>query len=604
LKIGYIGLGALGSELARRLLRCHDLTVWDLHTPAIQSLAQEGAHGARNALELAQRSEVVLLCLPRSSDVRQAIFGADGLLEGLGPGTLVIDQSSGIPSETAAMARELETRGVRLIDVAVSASPHVVREGRAMLMAAGPDEAFERAVPVLRAISEHVFRCGSRVGEGQALKMLNNAMNAGCRLGTLEVVAMGRKAGVALDRMTEVLNRGGGRNLTTVNMLPAILQGRASTNFALALMLKDVNQAVEFGMGLGVPMPVTNLVRSLLQIGLNTLGEGARLEDMIGVIESMAGIRLAGGETVGEPGAASADVDRLTVGYVGLGAMGGSLARRLMQSRQLHVHDARPERSRQFAVEGAIPHAGLASLAAASDVVFICLPTSEAVQDVLFGAEGLAASLRPGAVVIDQTSGDPVLSLRIARALHEKGLAYVDAPVSGVPDSALAGSISILLAGPEQARAVADPLLRAISPHLVHCGEVGNAHIAKLVNNTIASICRAVSCECLMAGIKSGLRVDTMAQVLKQSSGYSAGLEKILSVLVSGQSQSNFQLALMVKDLRLAARLGIECGAPMTIANGVRSLFEAGSNILGPGASIEDILDVYKEQCALANQAA
>ncbi|GAA4340802.1 hypothetical protein GCM10023165_21040 [Variovorax defluvii] len=604
MKIGYIGLGALGSELARRLLRSHDLTVWDLHAPAIQSLAQEGAHGARNALELAQRSEVVLLCLPRSSDVRQAIFGADGLLEGLGPGTLVIDQSSGIPSETAAMARELEARGVWLIDAAVSASPHVVREGRAMLMAAGPDAAFERARPVLQAISEHVFRCGNRVGEGQALKMLNNAMNAGCRLGTLEVVAMGRKAGVALDCMTEVLNRGGGRNLTTVNMLPAILQGRASTNFALALMLKDVNQAVEFGLGLGVPMPVTNLVRSLFQIGLNTLGEGARLEDMIGVIESMAGVRLAGGERGGEPVAASADVDRLTVGYVGLGAMGGSLARRLMQSRPLHVHDARPEQTRQFAAQGAIPHAGLASLAAACDVVFICLPTSEAVHDALFGVEGLAASLRPGAVVIDQTSGDPVLSRRIARALHAKGVAYVDAPVSGVPQSALAGSIAILLAGPAEACALADPLLRAISPHLVHCGEVGNAHIVKLVNNTIASICRAVSYECLMAGIRSGLRVDTMAQVLKQSSGYSAGLEKILSVLVSGQPQSNFQLALMVKDLRLAARLGIECGAPMAIANSVRSLFEAASNIRGPGAGIEEMLDVYKAQSALANQAA
>ena len=607
MKIGYIGLGALGRELALRLLREHEITVWDRDPVAVDALVRHGARGASGARELAVHSDMVLLCLPRSSDVREVLFGTAGLAEGLRPGAFVIDQSSGVPAETQAMAQELAARGVCLIDAAVSASPHVVQEGRAMLLASGSDEALGRALPVLRTISESVYRCGPHVGEGQALKMLNNAMNAGCRLGTLEVVAMGRKAGVALDCMPEVLNNGGGRNQTTANMLPALMQGRTSTNFGLALMLKDINQAVEFGSAQGVPMPVSNLVRSMLQIGLNALGDDAMLEDMVGVIESMAGTKLVGGSTAGGvAGEAHESLKRETAvaGYVGLGAMGSALALRLLQSHALHVHDARADAMGPLVTAGATPHAEAKTLAAACDVVFVCLPTSQAVHDALFCDGGIAQGLSPGAVVVDQTSGDPVLSRRIAHALEAQGVGYVDAPVSGVPQSALAGTIAILVAGAPQACAAAVPLLQAISAQLVHCGGVGNAHIVKLVANTVASICRAVSYECLMAGMRSGLRVDTMAEVLRRSSGHSAGLDKILAVLVSGQAQSNFQLALMVKDLRLAAQLGRACGAPLTIANAVRSLFEAGSNLRGPGASIEEMLEVYKAQSALVDQAA
>lgn len=301
MKIGYIGLGALGSELARRFLPAHDLCVWDLNTGAVQEFARHGARAARSPVDLARHSEVVLLCLPRTSDVRQVLFGSGALASALAPGTLVIDQTSGVASETRALAGELASLGIDLIDAAVSASPHIVAQGGATLMAAGPAALYERALPVLRCITPTVHRCGARVGDGQAMKTVNNAMNGGCRLGTLEMVALGRKAGLSLEDLTEVLNRGEGRNQTTEKMLPAIAQGRASTNFALSLMLKDVNQAVTLGLEAGVPMPITSATRSLLQVGANQLGPAAQLEDMVGLIESMADVRLRRqeGEVVG-----------------------------------------------------------------------------------------------------------------------------------------------------------------------------------------------------------------------------------------------------------------------------------------------------------------
>jgi 3-hydroxyisobutyrate dehydrogenase len=594
MRIGYIGLGALGSELARRLLPAHELTVWDVNPAATAAFEGSGARVALSAAQLGQQCDVVLTCLPRSSDVHALLFGPAGLAEALRPGTLLIDQTSGVPGQTRQIAQALAARGHSMMDAAVSASPHIVAQGNATLMASAPDEVFERALPVLKAITPTVYRCGTAVGDGQAMKMVNNAMNATVRLGTLEIVAMGRKAGLSLQCMTAVLNKSGARNQTTDKMLPAIAQGKASTNFALSLMVKDVNQAVALGIEVGVPMPVTSVARGLLQIGANTIGDQARLEDMIGLIESMAATRLRDAQQSVAPTTMAGDATDLKVGYVGLGAMGGALARRLMVSRKLRVFDVRDAIVRQLAAEGALPAPDLPSLARDCDVIMLCLPTSADVHDVIFGQGGLVEGLSAGKIVVDQTSADPEQTRRFATDLAVRGVTLIDAPVSGGPRGAAAGTIVIMAGGAAASYAQARSILESISPNLVHCGEVGNGHVTKLVNNAVSSLCRAVSYECLAAGVKYGLKLDVMAEVLSKSSGWSTGLHKVLAALLSGKPMANFQMRLMVKDLRLAAGLGASCGAPMMISNAVRALFETAANEFGGDANIEDLARLYE----------
>jgi len=290
--VGYIGLGAMGGALARHLIGKYDLTVLDLNKAAVSAFEALGASAAASAAELARRSDIILLCLPRSSDVERVIFGPSGLVEGLSPGKIVIDQTSGIPIETRGFANRLAEIGVSLFDAPVSGAMATAVAGTISVIASGPKAAFEKALPVLRGISANVYYCGDRVGNGQTMKSVNNMMNVGCRLATLEAVAMGRKYGVALEVLTEALNSTTGRNYTTQGMLPAIAEGRQSTKFALALQIKDMNQALLMGVDQDVPTPIGNVCRGLLQIGLNTLGEGAQLEQMIGVIESMAGTKF------------------------------------------------------------------------------------------------------------------------------------------------------------------------------------------------------------------------------------------------------------------------------------------------------------------------
>lgn len=293
MQVGYIGLGAMGGALARHLVGKFEVTVLDVNSAAMAEFERLGATSAPSAAELARRCDVILLCLPRSSDVRKVIFGPGGLVEGLSGGEIIIDQTSGAPAETREFAERLAQQGVALMDAPVSGAMAAAIAGKVSIIASGPPTTYETALPVLQAMSPNVFHCGDRIGNGQTIKAVNNMMNASCRLATLEIVAMGRKLGLPLELMTSAINSTTARNFTSRGMLHAIAEGRQSTKFALALQVKDANQAIGLGTDCGVPMPLSNTVRGLLQIGLNTLGVNPQLEDMIRLIESMAGVRLA-----------------------------------------------------------------------------------------------------------------------------------------------------------------------------------------------------------------------------------------------------------------------------------------------------------------------
>jgi 3-hydroxyisobutyrate dehydrogenase len=564
MNIGYIGLGAMGAGLASRLVGAHQLTVWDINQAAVAAFEKLGATAAPTAAELARRCDVVLLCLPRTSDVHQVLFGAGGLAEGLSPGKLVIDQTSGVPQETAQIAAQLAERGVAMIDAPVSGGVAGARAGTIAIMASGPQEIYDRAQPVLAAISNQVFRCGSRVGDAQAMKLINNILSAGCRLATLEIVALGRKMGLSLAAITDVINKGSGRNRTSKLMLQNLVDGKASaSNFALSLMLKDMNQAVQLGMDCGAPTTVTNTIRGLLQIGVNTLGEKAQLEDVMGLLERMAGTRIVDpADKPAQGGAAPArPANELRVGYVGLGTMGGALARRLMLSRTVRVHDARREAVSAFVAEGAQAAADLPSLARECDVIFVCVPTSAIVREVIFGKGGLAEGLAPGKIVIDQTTGDPTITRSIAAQLETLGVPLVDVPVSGGPRGPAAGTIALIGGGPVDAFETVRAILESISPNLVYCGDTGNGHVAKLIQNAVASCNRVLTYEAAAIGVRYGLKLADMSTVINASTGWSGATERILPALSEGRPTADFQLQLMAKDLRLAARMAMDCGA-------------------------------------------
>lgn len=310
MKIGYVGLGAMGGALARWLVADHELTVWDKNPAATERFTAQGGKAADSLAELARQSDFIFLCLPRSTDVGEAIFSEGGLIDGLSAGKIVVDQTSGIAVETRGFADRLAAKGVVMLDAPVAGGVPNATAGTITIMASGPDEAIERVMPAFKAMTSKIYRASDQAGDAQSVKTMNNMMNMVFRIATLEFAALAVKLGVPLDDLTEALNAGIAGNFTCRTVLRAIVEGRSTGDFALTLMLKDNNQALALGMTAGVPMPLSALARGVLQQNINFIGPMANLDDVIVFMEKVTGISFTG-KTENEA-IAKADIDRIT----------------------------------------------------------------------------------------------------------------------------------------------------------------------------------------------------------------------------------------------------------------------------------------------------
>lgn len=291
MKVGYIGLGVMGGALAKRLLLSRPLHVFDLNPNSVKALVDAGAVATESPTALGQACDVVLLCLPKSAHVRAVLFGENGLAAGLKPGAIVVDQTSGDPTETRKIAAELAERGIHLVDAPVSGGMAGAQAGTIAIMAGGNDEQIGQVRPIFADISPNIFICGG-IGAGQVMKLINNMVSSTIRMATLEGVAMGVKNGLDLQVMTDVLNSGGAKSKASESLLPAVIKGVPDSFFYLALMLKDVNLATQLAIDSGVPSQYGQLTRSMLQTSSNAFGPEANYYDITKLVAMQADIKF------------------------------------------------------------------------------------------------------------------------------------------------------------------------------------------------------------------------------------------------------------------------------------------------------------------------
>jgi 3-hydroxyisobutyrate dehydrogenase len=278
MNIGYVGLGNMGGALARRLQLSHKLHVFDLNEAAVQRMVEKGATACATLGELAQRCDVIFLCLPKSEHVRTAIFGANGLAAGLQKNTLIIDQTTGDPIATRAMAQELAQQGIDLIDAPV--------------MVGASETQYARIEPVLKTISPNIFHAGD-VGAGQVIKLVNNLISGVQRLLTFEGIALATKNGIDPARACDILMAGGGKNAFMEKMMaPQILKGKLDVGFTLGLMHKDMNLACQLGSDTGVPLFFGNVARELYQMCISEKGANAEVHTSALVMDRLAGTHM------------------------------------------------------------------------------------------------------------------------------------------------------------------------------------------------------------------------------------------------------------------------------------------------------------------------
>jgi len=280
----------------------------------------------------------------------------------------------------------------------------------------------------------------------------------------------------------------------------------------------------------------------------------------------------------------------MEVGYVGLGSMGGAVARRMLLSRKLRLFDLMPDRVSALSQAGGVPAQNLAALAQASDLVCLCLPTSAEVKQAIFGDNGLSAGLKPGTLVADMTTGDPLATKAMAKELAARGVELIDAPVSGGPDGAAAGTLAIMVGASAAQFAKVKPLFESVSPNVFHMGDVGAGQTMKLVNNLLMAGCKAMTYEVMALAVKNGLDAKLCAQVLQKGSGRNSITERSLQGNIDGAFRGSFSLALMHKDVRLANQLGQDTGVPMLIGRLVQELHQVALNTHGPSSDANIII--------------
>lgn len=292
--------------------------------------------------------------------------------------------------------------------------------------------------------------------------------------------------------------------------------------------------------------------------------------------------------------------DSPRVGFVGIGNMGWPMARNILAAGfELGVYDADPARAEHFAAEvGGTAHASPAALGRVTDVLVTMLPSGKEVREVLLGDDGAAATLGDGAVVVDMSSSSPVGTRELSRALAERGIGLVDAPVSGLVAKAETGTLTIMIGtDDETALAKATPVLEKLGERLVRIGGAGAGHAMKALNNYVAGTAFVATAEALIVGKRFGIDPAVMTEVMAVSTGRNFHVDvSFPQHVLTRRFATGFSLGLLVKDVGIARELSDSVQASTPLMSLVTELWAEGRDAIGPDEDNSAVVKLWEER--------
>jgi 3-hydroxyisobutyrate dehydrogenase len=282
--------------MARHLARPEfDLVVWNRTAQRAQDFVDEMGPGVRvvgTPAEAAHGRDIVITCLPVSSDVESLLDGSDGLLATMTRGATLLDCTSGDPGTSRKIAARLAERGIGFLDAPVSGGVTGARQGALTVMVGGDEALLETVRPVLECFAKRIVHCGV-VGTGDALKAVNNALLAMHIWGTAEGLVTLERAGVRSDVALDVINASSGRSNASMNLFPERVLTRAfPRTFRLALLDKDVAIAAELAREAGEHAPLIQLTAELFRMAHGMMGEEADHVEAVRIVEERGGARI------------------------------------------------------------------------------------------------------------------------------------------------------------------------------------------------------------------------------------------------------------------------------------------------------------------------
>jgi 2-hydroxy-3-oxopropionate reductase len=295
MRIGFIGLGIMGSPMAKNLIKAgRELVVYDVVPERVAEVVRAGARAGTSSKDVASQADLVITMLPNSPDVEDAVLGADGVLEGARPGSIVVDMSSIAPLVTQEVAEALTRKGIEMLDAPVSGGEPKAIQGTLAIMVGGKADVFEKVRPILLQMGSSAVLCGG-IGSGNVTKLANQIIVALNIAAMSEALVLAAKSGVDPGLVYQAI-RGGLAGSTVLDAkAPMVLAGNYKPGFRIELHIKDLQNALDTAHALGVPVPLTSQIMEIMQ-ALRV--DGKQKDDHSSVIqfyEKLAGVKVRAG---------------------------------------------------------------------------------------------------------------------------------------------------------------------------------------------------------------------------------------------------------------------------------------------------------------------
>ncbi len=293
-RIGFIGLGIMGSGMARNLLKAgFPVRVWNRTASRMDPLVAEGAEAGSSPADVAAHTDIIITCVSDTPDVEEVILGEQGVIHGARPGALVIDMSTISPQATIEIAQKLQEKGIHMLDAPISGGSEGAQRGTLSIMVGGDPEQVARAMPAFQAMGKAITHVGGH-GAGQTVKLVNQILVVGNCLAMCEALVFAQAGGVDLEKALEAVTQGAAGSWMLSNRGPQIIRRDWRPGFTIDLQQKDVRLILREADQLGVPVILSSLVfnfyRTLQARGLGSEGNHA----LVKALENLSGIQVGG----------------------------------------------------------------------------------------------------------------------------------------------------------------------------------------------------------------------------------------------------------------------------------------------------------------------
>ncbi len=290
----------------------------------------------------------------------------------------------------------------------------------------------------------------------------------------------------------------------------------------------------------------------------------------------------------------------MKLGFIGLGIMGKPMVKNLIAAGiKLEVFDINKDSIAEVAGDMAVAAKSPADLALRCDTIITMLPNSPHVKSVVLGEGGIIETVQNGSVVIDMSSIAPGASIELAKALAEKGVEMLDAPVSGGEPKAIDGTLSIMVGGKEAVFNKYRELLLKMGASAVHCGDIGAGNTTKLANQIIVALNIAAVSEALVLGAKAGVKPQAIYEAIRGGLAGSTVLDAKAPMMIAGNDKPGFKIDLHIKDLANAIETANNVGVPLMLTTQVQNILRSLSYSGQGSADHSAIVQFYENLSGL-----